>query len=69
MKKQKGRRYKRFRSKNWKNGYSWLFKIIKELFKQKKKKEEDEESTIDEYIKKIIKIKNMIMKNYILNMN
>ena len=35
-------------------------KYTKGLYKQKKKKEEDEESTIDESIEKILKIKNMI---------
>ena len=35
-------------------------KYSKDLYKQKKKKEDDEEEIIDEYIAKIMKIKNMI---------
>ena len=35
-------------------------KYSKDLYKQKKKKEDDEELTIDAFIAKIMKIKNMI---------
>ena len=44
-------------------------KYTKDYYKKKKKKEEEEEeTTIDESIEKIIKIKNMINQDQLLNM-